>query len=258
MTATYPKFTPTADPRVRIAQHAPRNFRTEVQDEPGAAWSITGPAYMTRAEALLMVDETVSRHFGEPTHDAIRALRAQVERLTAERDELQRKVFEEKRHNAALLVDGDRKEQRALDLLPDCEAHKRELHYLRHMVSWNWHTMNDEQEARGAIVGALLLWARHLEERDEDATVAASTIAQAIRRAVDKQDKALRRKSYPSLADCLRSEARGCAHDGLSADLVADIAKGVGLGDAYAAAIQRAGDDHLADRPHPAHLCPYA
>jgi len=251
----YPKISPSADPRVRIVQHAARNFRTEVQDQAGeGTWHVTGYAHGTRAEALLTVDDVCTRHFGPPTHDRIRALMAQVERLTAERADLAEKLSREKDRATALYVDGDRREQRALDLLPDCEAHRRELHYLRHMASWNWHAMNDAEQARQAIVTALILTARGI---DPDSTVKGADVAGWLLKAVDAQDKPLRRKSYPTLADCLRSDSHGCAHDGLSADLVADIAKGLGLGDAYESAIQRAADDHLNGAPHPVHLCPY-
>jgi hypothetical protein len=223
-----PKISSTADPRVRIACYGARNWCTQVQDEPGADWSVTGPACLTKAEALLTVDETVSRHFGEPTHDRIRSLMAQVKRLTAENAELQAKVYAEKRHNGALMVDGDRRERRALDLLPDCEAHKRELHYLRHMASWNWHCMNDAEEARHAIVGALGNTVLSLKDRP-DYTVSAGELCTWLEKAIAKQDKPLGRKSYPTLADCLRSDSHGCEHEGLSAELVTDIARSLGL-----------------------------
>jgi hypothetical protein len=224
---TYPKITRTADPRIRIAQYGPKNFRTEVQDEPGADWSITGPAYLTRAEALLMVDETASRHFGDPTWDRERSLRAQVERLTAQRDELQRKVFEEKRHNGALIVDADRREQRALALLPDCEAHRRELLYLRHAVSEYWHAMNDSEEARQAVVMANLLTARRCGEMPPGATVAPADLAAWLTANTGKQDKALRRHSFPTQADCIR--AGGCDHAHACEHVRRDLAEALGL-----------------------------
>jgi hypothetical protein len=225
---TYPKITKTADPRVRLAQNGPHDFRTQVQDEAGADWAITGPVYLTRAEALLRVDETVSRHFGEPTHDRIRSLMAQVERLTAQNAEMQAKIYAEEQHNGALMVDADRREQRALALLPDCEAHKREIHYLRHMASWNWHTMNDAEEARQAIVGALGNTVLAIK-RGAGPTVSTAELLTWLEAAIAKQKKPLGRKSYPTLADCLRSDNHGCEHKGLSASLVADIAKALGL-----------------------------
>jgi hypothetical protein len=226
---TYPKISATADPRIRLAQHGPKNFRTEVQDEPGADWSITGPVYLTKAEALLMVDETVSRHFGEPTHDRIRSLMAQVEHLTAERDALQRKVYEEKRRNGALRVDGDRREQRALALLPDCEAHRRELQYLRHCVSWYWHCMNDSDEARGAMALSLTMNAQRAREAGPDATLKAADVAEWLEKAATRQDKPLSRHLYPALADCLRSAHGDCDHDGVCGDVVAEVVAALGL-----------------------------
>lgn len=58
--------TKTHDPRVQVVNHGPENWRTEVQDEPGASWDITGPPYPTKAEALLHVDETAARCFDTP------------------------------------------------------------------------------------------------------------------------------------------------------------------------------------------------
>ena len=58
--------TKTHDPRVRVVSHGTGNWRTEVQDEPGASWDITGPPYPTKAEALLHVDETAARCFDIP------------------------------------------------------------------------------------------------------------------------------------------------------------------------------------------------
>jgi hypothetical protein len=224
---SYPKFSPTADPRVRIAQHGPRNFRTEVQDEPGGEWAGSGPAHLTRAEALEAVDTVCTLRFGEPTHDAIRSLRAQVERLTAERDELQRKVYAEKRHNGALMVDGDRRVQRALAKLPDCEAHRTELQYLRHCVSWYWDSMNSAEQARRAIVASLLLTVRGLD--NTDGTVKSADVAAWLNKAVKAQDKPLARHYYPTLADCLRSAAGTCEHEGISDAVKNEIAGALGL-----------------------------
>lgn len=56
----------THDPRVRVANHGHEDWRTEVQDEPGAEWSITGPPYPTRTEALLHVDYAAWIAFGTP------------------------------------------------------------------------------------------------------------------------------------------------------------------------------------------------
>ena len=227
-TMTNPKISPTADPRVRIAGYGARNWRTEVQDEPGADWVITGPCYLTKADALLMVDETVSRHFGEPAWSTVNALKAQVERLSAENAELQRKVYAEKRHNGALMVDADRRERRALALLPDCEAHRQELQYLRHCVSWYWHNMNDTEEARHGIVGMLGNTVLSLKDRP-DYTVTAAELCGWLEKAIAAQNKPLRRTSYPTLADCLRSAHGDCDHDSACGDVIAEVVEALGL-----------------------------
>jgi hypothetical protein len=49
----------TDDPRVRVTCYGPGNWRTEVQDEPGADWDITGPPHVTKTTALLTVPEVV-------------------------------------------------------------------------------------------------------------------------------------------------------------------------------------------------------
>jgi hypothetical protein len=55
----------THDERIRVTNHGRENWRTEVQDEPGAEWSITGPPYPTRAEALVNVPRVAAECFGE-------------------------------------------------------------------------------------------------------------------------------------------------------------------------------------------------
>lgn len=227
-------ITPTKDPRVRVANHGPRNWRTEVQDEPGAAWDITGPPYASKAEALLHVDETVSRCFEVPTGQAVsvRELQARIERLEAEKSELAAKLYQEKRHVAALMVDADRREQRALDRLPDCEAHRSELQYLRHCVSWYWHNMNDSDEARHGIVAALgnvVLDLRSTPGTFTSGTVKASDLVAWLEKAIDAQNKPLRRTSFPTLADCLRSAHGDCDHAGVCGDVIADVAEALGL-----------------------------
>lgn len=190
-------------------------------------YQVTGPTGMRH-----MVEETVSRHFGEPTHDRIRSLMAQVERLTAEKADLAEKLSREKDRATALYVDGDRREQRALALLPDCDAHKRELQYLRHCVSWYWHSMNDSEEARMRIVGALgktVLDLRHAPGTFTTGTVKASDLLAWLEKAIDAQDKPLRRISFPTLADCLRSAHGGCDHDAICGDVIAEVAGALGL-----------------------------
>jgi hypothetical protein len=211
-----------------VENHGRENWRTEVQDEPGASWVITGPPYATRAEALAHVDDTAADYFGDGAGSVLTELRAQVAQLTADKAELERKLYQEKRHCAALMVDGDRKEQRALALLPDCDAHRRELQYLRHCVSWYWQSMNDSDEARMAIVGALGKTVLDLSV-NPGYTVSAAELSGWLSKAIDKQKRPLNRHGYPTLADCLRSAAGGCEHEGISEDVKKEIAEALGL-----------------------------
>jgi hypothetical protein len=152
-----------------------------------------------------------------------RRLQERIERLARENTELAEKARRESDRATALYVDADRREQRALALLPDCEAHRGELQYLRHCVSWYWHTMNDAEEARGAIVMSLMLNAQRAREAGPDATVKAADVADWLDKAVARQDKPLRRTSFPTLADCLRSAHGGCSHDSVCGDVIIDV-----------------------------------
>lgn len=48
-------MTETSDPRVRVENYGPKNWRTLVRDDV-SGWGITGPPYPTKAEALVNVD----------------------------------------------------------------------------------------------------------------------------------------------------------------------------------------------------------
>lgn len=148
----------------------------------------------------------------------------EIERLQWQVATLVDKVSQLRSSNAALMVDGDRREQRALALLPDCDAHRRELQYLRHCVSWYWDNAQTAEEARQAIVAGLLVTARRLRP---DVTFTGAELAGMLEKAVDRQKGPLKRKGYPTLADCIR--AGGCDHDGLSDAVKADIAEALGL-----------------------------
>ena len=52
----------TKDARVRVVNHGPRNWRTEVRDAQGD-WYITGEPYTTKLEALANVDTAIARNF---------------------------------------------------------------------------------------------------------------------------------------------------------------------------------------------------
>jgi hypothetical protein len=156
----------------------------------------------------------------------IQSLREQAERLAARNTELERELHQEQRRYAALSVDADRREQRALRLLPDFQAHRGEIQYLRHMTSWYWNQAQSADEARHAITGPLQATAIRLCA-GTDATVKATDVAGWLDRAIDQEKKPLSRKGYRALADCLREG--GCDHDGLSEQVKADIILVLGL-----------------------------
>ena len=56
-------MTPTRNPRIRIVNHGPQNWRTEAKDDSGS-WDITGPPYATKLEALSQVDNVERNFFG--------------------------------------------------------------------------------------------------------------------------------------------------------------------------------------------------
>lgn len=131
----------------------------------------------------------------------------------------------EKRRSAALLVDADKRERRALDRLPDCDAHRSEIQYLRHAASWYWDAAQNAEVARSAIVGELIIAARKLECRKD--AIPAAEVAGVLDSATAAQKKHLGKHGYPTFADCQRGG--GCDHDGLSDSLKAEIAGALGL-----------------------------
>lgn len=154
------------------------------------------------------------------------ALAAQVERLTADNAKLRASLYQEERRSAALLVDGDRREQRATKTAESCGEHGKEIQYLRHIASWYWASLNQQEEARGGIVIDLMLTVQKLGNRTEPVPVA--TLVTWLNKAVKAQDKVFRRPmGYPALADCLADG--NCDHDGLSDGLATEIAEALGL-----------------------------
>ena len=146
----------------------------------------------------------------------------EIARLRRQVATLEDKVSQLRSSNAALTVDGDRREQRALALLPDCDAHRRELQYLRHRVSWYWSEMTSAEEA-GTSSGR--------SPRDRAAAAPDRDLHRHRRgRELKGHRQAqgpLKRERHPTLADCIR--AGGCDHDGLSDAVLADIAEALGL-----------------------------
>jgi hypothetical protein len=125
-----------------------------------------------------------------------------------------------------LMADADRREQRARAIAESCPEHGKEIQYLRHLASWCWAAMNQQESARRAIAAAAgnVL----LALRDHGTAVPADTLAAWLTRVITAQGKVLRRPAgYPTLAGCLRGG--GCDHDGLSAQLAAEIAAALGL-----------------------------
>jgi hypothetical protein len=68
---------------------------------------------------------------------------------------LRRRVNELESSNAALMVDAGRREQRALDRLPDCDAHRDELDHLRRQAREFWQLMTIAEDAISAYIGQL-------------------------------------------------------------------------------------------------------
>jgi uncharacterized protein (DUF3084 family) len=152
-----------------------------------------------------------------------------IEQLTAQVAELQAKVHQYQRSNGALMVDADRREQRAAQRAEDCGEHGREIQYLRHLTSWYWASMVQQESARQAIVMMNLNTAKRMRDLSADATVKAADVADWLGKNVDAQRKVLRRPAgYPTLADCAR--AGGCEHDGLSDGVQAEVAAALHIG----------------------------
>lgn len=71
--------TATSDPRIRVAQYGPGNWRTIViDDEDSTDWDITGPPYPTKQTALAHVDDVLCDYFGELPSRAVLAQRIEL------------------------------------------------------------------------------------------------------------------------------------------------------------------------------------
>lgn len=151
-----------------------------------------------------------------------------ITELEAENASLREKLHREEQRCAQLLADGDRREQRALNQLPDCDAHRSEIQYLRHLASWYHDREQQADTARKAMATSLVVTSQRLEGRTDP--VPAPDLVKWLRDAARANLNILhgRRKRYPNLADCAR--AGGCDHDGISDDLKTDIARVLGLG----------------------------
>lgn len=123
-----------------------------------------------------------------------------------------------------LMVDADRREERAWKTAESCAEHGREITHLRHLSSWYWAASGHADACRQAIVMAMFNLADNLRHDRVDP----AAIPGLLDKAVHVQSKVLRRPpGYPTLADCLRGG--GCEHDGLAPGLAAEIATELGV-----------------------------
>lgn len=120
----------------------------------------------------------------------------------------------------AARADAGRRERRAADAAMDCGQHGREIHYLRHVADWSWHGEQRAEDARNGIVRALIVAADRAGQRTEP--VPAAVVARELRKAIDGQDKALRRPRSP-FAGCAHDTA--CGHGELSGSLKGEISR---------------------------------
>lgn len=147
----------------------------------------------------------------------------QAASLQAENERLANRVRVLEARTGQLMVDGDRREQRAREEAHDCAAHGREIQYLRHMASWQWDHAQESASAYRGLVSALIL----VRQRITDAPVAPGVLSGWLDKAIAAGNRHIGKGGYPSLANCQR--AGGCDHDGLSDGLRADIAEALGI-----------------------------
>jgi hypothetical protein len=80
-----------------------------------------------------------------------------IAQLEAENAKLRDRVGLLERRCGHLMVDADRREERALKQAGSCEYHGHEIQHLRHMADWCWAEANRQEGARQAIVSQLAL-----------------------------------------------------------------------------------------------------
>jgi len=105
-------------------------------------------------------------------------------------EKLRRRVAELERRCAALMVDADRREARALEIATNCEKHGEEIRYLRHMTSWFWECMQRESDARSGVVRGLILAQRRIPG---EGMVSAADVHKWLTKAIDASRKTLDR-----------------------------------------------------------------
>jgi hypothetical protein len=167
-------------------------------------------------------------------------------RLAKENLRLQERVRVLEQRCGHLMVDADRREERARAIAESCLEHGSEIKYLRHLASWYWAAMNQQESARRAIIGAA--GSTLLALRDHTGPVPAEVLSTWLDKLIHAQDRVLRRPAgYPTLADCLRGG--GCDHDGLTPELAAEIASALGIQPATAPPPGPAKAAHRGRRP---------
>jgi hypothetical protein len=153
-------------------------------------------------------------------HPAARSATDRAAQLEAENEKLRDRVSVLEARCGHLMVDADRREERARKIAESCAEHGTEITYLRHMASWCWSDAQKEGAARRAIVGALQVLIRdRLGDGRGDGTVPVPALAAWLHKAIDAQNRPMRKHGFPTLADCQR--AGGCEHDALSPELAA-------------------------------------
>jgi len=139
---------------------------------------------------------------------------ARIAQLEAENERLRERVTRLESRCGHLMVDADRREERALRQAESCEYHGEEIQRLRHMADWCWSNGNRQESARQSIVMVLFMLADKCEASE---SVPGAEVASWLRKAIDAQRKTGREPGFPTFADCQR--AGGCDHPALSPSL---------------------------------------
>lgn len=147
------------------------------------------------------------------------------ERLAAENAKLRDRVVMLEGRCGHLMTDADRREQRARDEAWSCPEHGKRILYMERLAWWQWASSGHQENARQAIVTALINLKRdELDGRTEPVPV--DLLVQWIDRAVDAQNKVRKHpEDWPPLGDYLAGEGGF----GPPAAMKAEIAEALGL-----------------------------
>lgn len=144
----------------------------------------------------------------------------------AEHERLLRRISTLESRCGHLMVDANRREERATEIAESCPEHGKEIQRLRHLSSWYWAASGHSDDCRKAVVGAIINASMAMRDRAEP--VAPADLVKFLDKITDAQKRVTRRPiGYPTLADCLR--AGGCDHDGLCGGLTAEVAAELGV-----------------------------